>query len=671
MPVIKYTNHEQEAQLNVLSLQDHQKVIIDWNDTAFDFPREQAVHRQFESVVEQYPDAIALTFRSHNLTYKELNSRANHLAHQLRAQGVGSETFVAILMDRSIEMIVATLAILKAGGCYVPLDPAYPKERIDYMLADTQAQILLTQFHLAQKLTSHVATVITLDAGWGADDSKDVDNLENVNNGQSLAYVMYTSGSTGKPKGVMIRHQSIMRLILGANFAQLNADTVILQLAPVSFDASTLEIWGALLTGGRCVLYPENGTPNPNDLQKVLQENKINVLWLTASLFNVIVAKAPEALFGVAQVLTGGEALSVSHIRRASEHLPGTELINGYGPTECTTFSTTYSIPLPVPDDWTSIPIGRPIVNTQVYILNSDLQPVSVGERGELYIGGLGVARGYLNKPELTAERFIPNPLSNDPNDILYKSGDVVRYLEDGRIDFVGREDDQVKVRGFRIELGEIEAQLLQHDCVQNVKVVVNVDEAGSKRLVAYVVQDEEQAATVSELRRFLGESLPDYMVPALFVFMEMLPLTANGKLDHNALPEPGRQRPNIDQPYVAPRNKIERWLVKMWQELLNLEKVGVLDRFFELGGDSLRAGQFIGQVQRELEIDIPLVAIYEAFSIEKFADLLERDYGEAVATHLNIRNRRGRKTRDDSDRNGRLQKRKQRLARRRNSGVN
>lgn len=664
MTVLHQLNRAEEVPVNNLLTQDRQKILFDWNDTAFAFPREQSLQQQFERIVEQYPENIALTFRSQNLTYRELNRRTNKLASQLRAQGVGLETFVAILMDRSFEMIVATLAVLKAGGCYVPLDPAYPQERIEYMLGDTQAPILLTQSHLAQKLPAHSAKVIFLDAAWGAETGEETANLNNINNGQSLAYVMYTSGSTGKPKGVMIRHQSVMRLIVGANFARLNADTVILQLAPVSFDASTLEIWGALLTGGRCVLYPENGAPKSKDLQKVLQENHVNVMWLTASLFNVIVSEAPETLQGVAQVLTGGEVLSVAHIRRASEHLAGTELINGYGPTECTTFSTTYSIPLPLPAEWTSIPIGRPIVNTQVYILNRDLQPVPVGESGELYIGGLGVARGYLNQPKLTAERFIPNPFTNDPEDILYKSGDVVRYLEDGRIDFIGREDDQVKVRGFRIELGEIEAQLLRHDCVRNAKVVVNLDEAGNKRLVAYVVQDEDQAATVSELRRFLGVNLPDYMIPSLFVFMEMLPLTANGKLDHNALPAPGRQRPNIDQPYAAPRNKVERWLAKMWQELLNLDKVGVQDRFFELGGDSLRAGQFISQVQRELEIEIPLIAIYEAFSIEKFAALLEQDYGEAVAAHLDLRRRSDRKTSDDSGRSSRLERRKQRFSR-------
>ncbi len=636
------------------------KIIRDWNQTAYDFPQDKPVHQRFETIVESNPDGIALVFKDQQLTYRELNGRSNTLAHQLREQGIGPDSFVAILMDRSIEMLVATLGVLKAGGAYVPLDPAYPEDRLSFMLADTQAAVLITQSHLTNNIPPHQASVITMDADWGAATTGQRENPQNHSNGEHLAYVMYTSGSTGRPKGVMIPHRAIMRLVLGANYAKLDAETVALQLAPVSFDASTLEIWGPLLNGGRCVLYPKNGAPDPRELQRVIKQNGVNVLWLTASLFNNIIAESPETLTGVKQILTGGESLSVHHMRLAYEKLPGTEFINGYGPTECTTFATTYSIPNPLPEDWTSIPIGRPIVNTQVYVLDDARQPVAIGDQGELFIGGLGVARGYLNMPELTSERFVPDSFSDDLHARLYKTGDVVRYLEDGRIDFIGRKDDQVKLRGFRIELGEIEFQLNKHTSLQDAKVIVHQDASGNKQLAAYLIHKEDHITTVSELRRFLETNLPTYMIPSLFVFVESFPLTANGKLDREKLPQPGRKRPQIDQPYVAPRDKIEKWLVTLWQELLNLDKVGVQDRFFELGGDSLRAAQFINQIQKELGVSVSIVAIYQAYSIEKFAKLLQEEHGEAVAVKLNLRNGVSGRENGRSTRQSRLERRKQ-----------
>jgi amino acid adenylation domain-containing protein len=636
------------------------KHIHEWNQTGYEFSAELSVHCQFEQIAERFPQAVVLTHQNQSITYEELNGRSNILAHQLRSKGIGPDTFVAILMDRSIEMLVAILGILKAGGAYVPLDSAYPQERLAFMLADTQAAVLITQTHLKDRLAHYQNALVIMDANWGAEETSNRGNLQLINDGEHVAYVMYTSGSTGRPKGVMIPHRAILRLVLGANYAKLDTNTVSLQLAPVSFDASTLEIWGPLLNGGRCVLYPKSGTPDMRDLKKVISKNGVNVLWLTASLFNNIIAESLETITGVDQILTGGEALSVHHMRLANEKLPDSEFINGYGPTECTTFATTFSIPKSIPNDWKSIPIGRPIVNTQVYVLDEQRQPVPIGEQGELYIGGLGVARGYLNLPELTQERFVPNPFAEDSSAKLYKTGDEVRFLEDGRIDFIGRKDDQIKLRGYRIELGEIEFQLNKHDCLIDAKVVMHQDDVGNKQLAAYVIHKEDEITTVSELRRFLGENLPDYMIPSLFVFVESFPLTVNGKLDHAQLPAPGGKRPQIDQPYVAPRNRVEKWLAKLWQELLNLDKVGVQDRFFELGGDSLRAGQFVNQIQKELGITIPIVAIYQAYSIEKFAEMLQNDFGDALTEKLNLRGGRRERKNGRAARQARLERRKQ-----------
>ncbi|MCB9419418.1 MAG: amino acid adenylation domain-containing protein [Ardenticatenaceae bacterium] len=610
-------------QQTTLSNSQHQNIFQTWNQTRYDFPQEKPVHQRFEEVTDKYPDAIALVYRSQQLTYRELNGRANHLAHQLRQKGIGPDTFVAFLMDRSVEMMVATLAILKAGGAYVPLDPAYPEERLIFMLEDTQAPILITQPHLLDSLPPHKAEIITLDAGWGEDASQ-TGNLENHCNGENLAYVMYTSGSTGQPKGVMIPHRGIMRLVLGANYAKLNTETIALQLAPVSFDAATLEIWGPLLNGGRCVLYPENGTPDPRDLQIVLHENKVNVLWLTASLFNVIVAEAPETLLGVKQVLTGGEALSVAHIRRASEHLPGTELINGYGPTECTTFSTTYSIPLPVPDDWTAIPIGHPIVNTTTYILDKDLQPVLVGERGELYVGGLGVARGYLNRPELTTERFLPDPFTDDSEAKMYKTGDVVRYLSDGRIDFIGREDDQVKIRGYRIEMGEVEAHLSQHPNIRDAKVIVHPDPAGNKQLAGYLTSRDGADLDITGIREFMKNKVSDYMIPAYLIQIEQIPLTPNGKLDKKALPAPTQAAPAHNSDYIAPRAPAEKEVAAIMAQVLNTPQVSVEDNFFDIGGTSILGIQVVSLISKKFGTDLRVVKLYEYPTIRSLAAYLD-----------------------------------------------
>ncbi len=595
------------------------------------------LNQYFEHQAALIPDAIALVIKDRSLTYAELNRRANRMAAILREKGVGPEHMVAILMDRSIEMIVATLGIIKAGGAYVPLDPSYPSERLALMIGETQAEVLITQSHLAACAPSHRASVMEIDFDWGSEIDDEYPDLVNLNTPECLAYVMYTSGSTGRPKGVMIPHRAVMRLVLGANYVTLDSNSVVLQLAPVSFDASTFEIWGPLLNGGRCVLFPKNGPPDPCELRSVVNEKAVNTLWLTASLFNSIVAESPETLTGVRQILTGGEALSAQHVRLAQKHLPETRLINGYGPTETTTFAAAFSIPCPIPDTWNSIPIGYQINETELHVLDEDMKPVPVGAEGELFVGGRGVALGYLHQPQLTAERFVVDPFSDDPEAKLYRTGDIVRSASDGCLDFLGRKDDQVKLRGFRIEPGEIEHFLRSHGAVVDARILVHVDEFGQKRLTAYLVTEEDRLVSTTELRHFLAERLPEYMIPSRFIVLEEFPLTANGKLDRERLPALSTERPEINEHYQAPRNRVERWLTGLWQDLLSLEKVGIRDPFFELGGDSLRAARFISKIRAELNISVPLVAIYDCYSIERFANLLETDFGAAVGEKLNL----------------------------------
>lgn len=608
--------------LPLLTAAEHQ-LLVEWNNTQVDYPN-KSIHQVFEQQVAQTPDAIAVVLSAiaggnEQLTYQELNRRADLLAHRLQQLGVEPGTFIAMCMERAIEIIVAMLGILKVGGVYVPLDPAYPQDRLMLMLEDTNAPVLLTQSSLVDRLPVQQAQVLCLDAGWGADTQIDQVPLPCHVTSSSLAYINYTSGSTGRPKGVAIPHRGVLRLVFGGNYAQLDAHQNILQLAPISFDAATFEIWGALLHGGQCVLFPGNGIPDPKVLGEVIRNNKVSTLWLTAALFNTIVAEAPEALVGVRELLTGGEALSVAHIRKALELLPETQLINGYGPTESTTFTCCYRIPRQL-DEITSIPIGRPIANTQVYILDSDLQLVPVGVPGELYIGGDGLAQGYLNRPELTEERFIPNPFCPEPTARLYKTGDLVRYLPDGNIEFIGRKDNQIKIRGYRIELGEIEAILGQHDSVRDVVVIMREDTPGDKRLVGYVTP-EKLPLDESQLKDYLKQLLPDYMVPAAIVVLDKIPLTPNGKADRRALPIPAKSRETKE--FVAPNTATEKLLAEIWCAVLGLDRVGIQDNFFDLGGTSILGLQAIARVQKQFGADLKVVKLYQYPTVHSLAKYL------------------------------------------------
>jgi amino acid adenylation domain-containing protein len=620
-------NPEQRvSQIPLLGVTERRQLLHDYNQTATDFPRHSSIHQLFEQHASDTPDAVALIFNEQSLSYRELNERANQLAHHLRKLGVEVETPVAVCVERSIELIVGLLAILKAGGVYVPLDPAYPLERLSLMLDEVQPPVLLTQEHLADELPATWAHVLSLDTDWEMIEQESTANVDLRSDSRQLAYIIYTSGSTGRPKGVGVSHRNVVRLVRNTTYAEFSSTETFLQLAPISFDASTFEVWGSLLNGARLVVMPPE-QPSLEELADVIRRSGVTTLWLTAGLFHQIVDTHLSALSGLHQLLAGGDVLSVRHVERVLRALPQVRLINGYGPTETTTFACCHVMGAGAAggaaEVGATVAIGRPIANTEVYVLSEDLQPLPVGVAGEFYIGGEGLARGYLNRPELTAERFIPNPFSTELGARLYRTGDVVRYLSDGNIEFLGRQDTQVKVRGYRIELGEIEAVLLAHASVREAVVVAREEAAGDKRLVGYLVSEEE-SITGNELRSYLKERIPEYMIPAVFVMLEAMPLTANGKVDRRALPAPEASRAELESDFVAARTPVEEMVAGMWSEVLGVERVGVHDNFFELGGHSLLATQVVTRVRETFEVELPLRLLFESPTIGELAECIQ-----------------------------------------------
>ncbi len=612
---------QQISQLHLLTEGERHQILVEWNNTATDYPQDKCIHQLFEEQVERNPDAVAVVFEDQQLTYRQLNNRANQLAHYLQSLGVKSEVLVGICVERSFEMVVGLLGILKAGGAYVPLDPNYPQERIAYMLEDSAVSVLLTEQKLLTSLPSHQASVVCWDIESERINCESEENLTTLVTPEQLSYINYTSGSTGVPKGVEVTHRGVTRLLFGVNYANLDTEQTFVQIAPISFDASTFEIWGALLHGSRCVIFAEK-IPTSKDLSYLITKNKITTLWLTSTLFNTIIDEDPEALSGIRQLLIGGEALSVSHVRRGLNALPSTQIINGYGPTENTTFTCCYAIPSPLDSQAHSIPIGRPIANTQTYILDQYLQPVPIGIPGELHIGGAGLARGYLNRPKLTQEKFISNPFDKETGSRLYKTGDLARYLRDGNIEFLSRIDNQVKIRGFRIELGEIEATINTHPQIKETVVITREDIPGNKRLVAYLVTDE--SLNTKQLREFLKEKLPEYMVPSAFVTLDTLPLTPSGKINRRALPAPDKLSIQLETKFAPPTNPIEQTLANIWVEVLGVKKVGIYDNFFDLGGHSLLAVRLVAQIEKVTHKKLPLAALFQFTTISEIAHLLE-----------------------------------------------
>ncbi|HEX2569781.1 MAG TPA: non-ribosomal peptide synthase/polyketide synthase [Polyangia bacterium] len=610
------------AALPLLTEAERHTLLVDWNQTRVDYPCELSVPALFQAQAARTPEAVALVFGERSLTYGELDRQANRLAHRLRALGVRAETPVALCVERSPELVVGLLGILKAGGFYVPLEVSYPAARIEAMIEDVGAEVLVTERNLLPALAGRFAASVCVDAPEQAPDTP----LEIDTTGGDTAYVMFTSGSTGRPKGVLVPHRGIVRLVLGSRFARFGAGEVGLLLAPVAFDASTLELWGALLHGAKLVVAPP-GALSLDELAGLLGREKVTTLWLTSALFEQMVLHHVEALATVSQVLTGGDVVPAARAQELCDR--GGYVINGYGPTENTTFTTCHALP-PGSQVGTSVPIGRPIANTRVYVLDEHLAPVPVGVPGELYAGGDGLAHGYVSRPELTAERFIPDPFGGafggEPGARLYRTGDRVRWRPEGTIEYLGRSDFQVKLRGFRIELGEIEAVLAEHPAVRQVAVVAREEAPGGKQLVAYVVPQEPAAPVPTEaLRSFLQGRLPEYMVPSAVVLLPALPLTPNGKLDRRALPAPSEMTADgAARDHVAPRTPTEELLAGLWADVLRRPRVGVEDNFFELGGHSLLATQLVSRIRQAFRIELPVRALFEAPTVASLAERIK-----------------------------------------------
>ncbi|MBP6848147.1 MAG: amino acid adenylation domain-containing protein, partial [Kofleriaceae bacterium] len=611
------------AAVGPLSADERARVLTTWNATARGYHPDATVHGRFRAQAALTPDAPALCDDERTLSYAALDAASDALAERLIAAGVEPDQPVALIAPRSVDAVIAALAILKAGGCYLPLDPDYPPDRLRFAIADADVRVVVTERARGAALASLAPRTVFLDERAADGGGPRAERAT----ASTRAYVMYTSGSTGVPKGVQIEHRAILRLVGDVAYVRLDAATRFLHAAPLGFDASTLELWGPLLHGGACVVY-RDAVPTGPGLARAIARHGVTTAWLTAALFNAIVDDDPRHLAGLRQLYTGGEALSVAHVRRALAALPDTELHNGYGPTECTTFTTTHHIPRDLPADAKSVPIGAPIADTRCYVLAADGAPVPVGVVGELYVGGRGVARGYLARPELDAERFVPDHVLGEGR--LYRTGDRVRWRPDGTLDFVGRADQQIKLRGFRIELGEIEARLGAVPGVDACAVIVRSDGATGKRLVAYVVGHAGADVAAPTLRKALAAVLPDFMVPSIYVPLAALPVTANGKLDRAALPAPDHGRPTLAVPYRAPSGAREAAICEVFADLLGLDRVGALDGFFELGGNSLLALTLITRLR---EAGLPAISTATFFAAPTPAALARAMAGEATAT--------------------------------------
>jgi amino acid adenylation domain-containing protein len=609
--------------LCLLSDRERERLLVELNDTRAHFSEDRCVHQLFEDRAEEFHDATAVVFNEEKLSYRELNRRANKVAHHLRKLGVGPETLVGICVERSLEMLTGLLGILKAGGAYVPLNPEYPKERLAFMMTDAQVKVVLTQEQLVQRLPEDAAQVVCLDSDWPKISEESDENLSAKMTPDNLAYLIYTSGSTGQPKGVLITHRGVTNVIEASiEKFDVTSRSRILQAASLSFDASVLEIFMALVAGAQLYLVSRDTLMSGDELAHALREQEITMAALTPSLLDLLPIGEYPALHSMT---VGGEACSAATAARWSG---GRRFFNVYAPTEATIYATAMQCAEGLRQ---SPPLGRPISNMQVYLLDSYLQPVPVSVPGEIHIGGVGLARGYLNLPSLTAERFIPDPFGHTPGTRLYKTGDMARYLPDGNIEFTGRNDFQVKIRGFRIELGEIESVLGGHPSVREAVIVARGNAPGEKRLVAYVVAHEGLQPSTSELRHYLKKRLPEYMLPASFVMLDAFPLTATGKIDRNALPAPEQMRPEPAQNYVAPQTAVEEVLTGIFAEVLGVERVGIHDDFFEAGGHSLLATRVVSRVREAFEVELPLRKIFDEPTVGGLARVVLEDEDERM----------------------------------------
>ncbi len=593
-----------------------------WAGHSTVYPREKTVAALFESAVRQHAAQVAVVCGKSALSYDELNRKANRLANRLIEMGVGPETMVGLCVERSAELIVALVAILKAGGAYVPFDASYPRERLEFMIADTNTHVMVTQKSLLPVAgANHSVKTLLVDEEFVGSD----ENPGSRGTATNLAYVMYTSGSTGRPKGVLVENRAIVRLVFNTNFCSFGPQEAFLQFAPISFDASTLEIWGALLHGGKLVVMPQQES-SLEEIGNAIRTNGVTTAWLTAGLFHLFVDERLEDLRPLKQLLAGGDTVSAKHVRRVLEAFPHMTVINGYGPTEGTTFTCCHAMRAgdAIPD---SVPIGKPISNTYAYILDEALQPVKPGEIGELFAGGDGIARGYLNAPAMTAERFLRDPFTNDGDGRMYRIGDFARWRNDGTVEFLGRKDGQIKILGHRIELGEIENALAQFVGIKQAVVGLKVDAAGTKRLVAYYVANSDIQPNRREMRAFLAAKLPAYMVPAHYVPMQAFPLNPNGKIDRGALPDPVVETSATE--VLSAANELEIAIAEVWKQVLRTDRVGLDDNFFDLGGDSLLLVAVHSQLKKRMEREIHVMDLFDHTTVRSLAKHLSTKGGE------------------------------------------
>jgi amino acid adenylation domain-containing protein len=609
-------------ELGLLSEEERQRLLFEWNETEADYDAGRCVHELVEEQAAREPGRVALVFGGQVLKYSELNEQANRVAHRLRALGVGPESRVAVLMERSSRAVTALLGVLKAGGAYVPIDPQYPSERISFVLGDAQVTVLLSEEQLSRQLNATAdITVLNLDTEWDSLSDQSVENLSTQTVSDNLAYVIYTSGSTGLPKGVAVSHQSLVNLLTWHRRAyHVTRSDRATQLAGPAFDASVWELWPYLAAGASVHIPDDETRLSAAGLLRWLARHGVTLSFLPTPLAEAVVeAEAPGGL-ALRALLTGGDRL-----QRAPRGGLGYAVVNHYGPTESTVVATAGLVESgpggPAPP-----PIGRPIANTQVYLLDRRGQPVPVGVRGELYIGGVGLARGYINRPDLTAEKFVPNPFAREAGARLYRTGDMCRYLPDGNIDYLGRGDEQVKIRGFRIELGEIESVLSQHDVIRECVVIAGEGAAGDKRLVAYVVAKPGAGVEAEGLRQFMAGRLPTYMIPSAFVALEQIPLTPNGKVDRRALPAPDLSDLRPERAFIGPRDLLELRLTQLWEELLGVRPIGVKDNFFELGGHSLLAVRLMSRIHQTFGRELPLSTLFQNATVESFAGVLREE---------------------------------------------
>lgn len=622
--------------LPLLSDAERRQVVREWNATHAAYPSHSCIHQLIEAQVERTPHAAAVVSEGESLTYGELNNRANRLAHYLRDLGVGPDTRVAICLERSLDLMVGLLGVLKAGGAYVPLDPSYPGERLRYMLEDSEPVALLTQGSLAGSFGELREDMPVIDLAadaptWANRPETNPDGADMGLSPDHLAYVMYTSGSTGRPKGVMVEHRSVVnRIVWMQEQYAIDPGEAMLQKTTVSFDVSVWEFFWPVMVGARLMMARPEGHRDPGYLIETIKRERITRVHFVPSMLQLFLDH-PDAgtCSGLVLVACSGEALPAPLVDRFYQKLPGVGLCNWYGPTEGGEVTDWRCVP---DEEEGSIPIGRPISNTSIYILDPLGEPVPVGVTGEIFIGGVALARGYQNLPELTAERFVPDPFSGEEGARLYRTGDLGRWRTDGAVEFLGRNDFQVKVRGFRIELGEIEAQLGEHPAVRAAAVLAREDTAGDQRLVAYYVAAEP--VEVEALRTHLAQRLPEYMIPVAFVDLDALPLTPSGKVDRKALPAPGGDAYRT-RSYEAPQGDVEEALAGIWVEVLRRDRVGVHDDFFDLGGHSLLATQVMSRVARDMGVDLPLRTLFESPTVAELAVRIDAQRYVASAQRL------------------------------------